>query len=65
MSAEQRTLSGDEANCGRVRPQTLVRCHKCDDHILRRQRFDHEHDVYVSPWHRSVYEYAQAEVVGR
>ena len=47
---EQRTLSGDEANCGRTRPQTLLRCHKCDEYILRRHRFGHEHYLSVASW---------------
>ena len=50
MSTEQRTLSGDEANCGRVRPHTLLRCYECDDYILRRERFEHEHHVPAASW---------------
>jgi hypothetical protein len=61
---EQQTLTGKSAVSQRQRPQTLLRCSKCDDYILRSDRYDHEHDVYAPPWHRSVYEYAQAEVDG-
>lgn len=52
MSAEteQRTLTGKEADCGRTRPRTLLRCHKCDDYILRRERFDHDHYLPVASW---------------
>lgn len=47
---EQRTLSGGTADGGRTRPTTLLRCHKCDGYILRRERFAHEHDVRAASW---------------
>ena len=59
---EQQTLTGGAAVRGRTRPSTLIRCWKCGEYVLRSDRYDHEHDLHVLPWHRSVYEYAQAEV---
>lgn len=45
MEVQQQTLSGDEATCGRTRPETMVYCDDCDEWLLRHERFDHEHDV--------------------
>ena len=52
MSTEQRTLSGDEADCGRVRPQTLVKCHTCGEYILRSDQYAHptDHRLVVPSW---------------
>jgi hypothetical protein len=61
---EQQTLAGESALEERTRPLTLVYCYKCGDHILRSDRFDHEHRVYVPPWDRSAFEYPQTEVDG-
>jgi hypothetical protein len=44
----QQTLSGDEAQCGRVRPSTLVYCYECGTHVLRRKRSDH--NIYTPRW---------------
>jgi len=61
---EQQTLWGIPVTEERTRPLTLVYCYKCDDYILRSDRYDHEHRVYVPPWDRSVFEYPQTEVDG-
>jgi len=48
MSSQQ-TLTGETADTeGSGTPRTLIWCEKCEDYILRSDRFDHEHDM-MSP----------------
>lgn len=45
----QQTLDGREAAAIRLadcRPDTLVYCPDCQEHILRSERATHEHDLY-------------------
>jgi hypothetical protein len=41
----QQTLTLTPANDGRRRPETLLLCETCGEHVLRSRRHDHPHDL--------------------
>ncbi|MFB6202100.1 MAG: hypothetical protein ABEI98_08830 [Halorhabdus sp.] len=45
MSLAQQTLTGEKSDLPRETPDTFIYCEKCDEAILRSNRFDHEHDL--------------------